>query len=95
MLVLFSVCRHWRRLGASFGGGRGRRSSTEFFFAVFPKCKIWEDGGGLTVSWKQMLAKYYHVLMLYILPLYFTLERLICAYFWLGLAKYRNQPHKY
>jgi len=27
-----------------------------------------EDGGGLTVSWKQMLDQYYHVLTLYILP---------------------------
>jgi len=34
----------------------------KFFFAVPKKFEIWGgDGGGLTVSWKQMLAQYYHV----------------------------------
>jgi len=35
--------------GASFGG-LGRRVSADNFFR-FPKCEIWGDGGGLTVSW--------------------------------------------
>jgi len=29
---------HWRGLGASFGGGQGRRISAENFFTVPPKC---------------------------------------------------------
>jgi len=33
---------HWRRLGASFLGGRGRRvSAKKFFYCPPPKCEIW------------------------------------------------------
>jgi len=40
----------WRKLGAEFGGRN--------FFAVPPNSEIWGDGGGLTVSWNYMLAKW-------------------------------------
>ena len=87
-------CHHWRRLGASFGGW-GRHVSAEIFFIRPPPNAKFGGGRRGTHCYLELnVGSVLSVLTLYILP-YFTLLRLICASFWLGLAKYRNQPYKY
>ena len=84
---------HWRRLGAHFGG-RGRRFSAEIFFAVSQNAKFGGRRGThclLELTVGSVLSRIDAVYV----TLHFTLLRLICAYFWLGPAKYRNQSHKY
>jgi len=68
-IQLNSASNHWRRLGASFRGNGVCASAPKFFLPPPPKkSEIWGNGRGLTVSWNLLLAQYYRVLMLYILP---------------------------
>jgi len=53
-----------------FFGGTGSAHLRRKIFLPSPKMRNLGGGQrGLTVSWKQMSAKYYHVLTLYILPI--------------------------
>jgi len=65
---------HWRRLGASFSGGRDRRVGAEIFFAVPSKCEIGGRRGThcpLELNVGSVLSC--TVLTLYILPYIYPL----------------------